>query len=126
MAVVLSTALKFLFSYYKVPTLSRVTGISLSRLNSFKRLGKVPTPAVYKKLYNTYRSTSYTILRYAGASRVEANRFKGASPLRVLEIAKKYDDTVSRLAKKYKVESADISRGMSMSEKASEEIFESV
>ena len=125
MPVILSAALKFLFSYYKIPNLARVTGITSKALNAYKSLGKVPSPGVYKKLYNTYRSTTYTLLRYSGASRVEANRFKGGNPLRILEIAKKYEQTVKRLSDKYGVESADIINGMSMSEKDSETIFES-
>jgi len=125
MAVILNAALKFLFSYYKVPWLARVTGISSRFLSTYKRIGSVPTPSVYKKLFNTYRSTTYMMLRCAGASRGQANRYKGASPSKVLEIVKKYEITVKRLADRYGVESADIIKGMAMSEKDSETIFES-
>jgi hypothetical protein len=66
------------------------------------------------------------MLRASGASRNEANRFKGANPLKVLDIVNKYQATVSRLSESWNVEEADIIGGMAESEKDSETIFESI
>jgi hypothetical protein len=67
----------------------------------------------------------YTSLRASGASRKQANRYKGISPDRVQDVIDKYQNTAQRLAEEYDVDVNDITENMGKSEKTFEEIHDS-
>jgi hypothetical protein len=65
------------------------------------------------------------MLRASGASTKQANRFKGANPIKILDIINKYDSTAARLAEQYDEDISDIYSGMGKSSKNAEDIFDS-
>ena len=75
--------------------LSNITGIPKSTLSYVvNEVRELPTK--YENvLYNTYRKQAYNRLRDAGASIVEANRFKSGSVARVHSVEKLYDQMVT-------------------------------
>jgi hypothetical protein len=118
-------AIKYLFDKFSVQLLNNVTGISLSTLYRYKNTGNIASTEYYNKLFNRYRSVMYTQLRASGASKKQADRFKGTNPVRVNEVVRKYQETAARLATEYQVDYNTITENMSKSMKDYEEINES-
>jgi len=123
---VVNVAIEYLFKKFSVPLLSNVTKIPLTTLYRYKSTGNIPSTAYYNKLFNRYRSVMYTQLRASGANVSQANRYKGASPTKVNQTVRKYQEAAVRLATEYKVDYDTIVENMSKSQKDSEEIWESV
>jgi hypothetical protein len=65
------------------------------------------------------------MLRVAGASTAQANRFKNAAPSKIFDVVHKYQETAVRLATEYDLDADTITENMSKSMKDFEEINES-
>jgi hypothetical protein len=122
---VVNTAIEYLFKKFSVQLINNVTKIPLTTLYRYRSTGVIPSTDYYNKLFNRYRSVMYTQLRASGASKRQADRFKGASPDKVNQIVRGYQETAARLATQYEVDYNTITENMAKSLKDYEEINES-
>lgn len=122
MALPVASALLNLVKFVKPEILSLRTNIPVLALNKYLS-GAVRLPNYRRELLNSlWREVSYTRARYYGMNPVQARRVRDLSSTKQEQIISIYKETAQRLAEKYEVDIEDIYNGMSMSDKAPEEM----